>query len=81
MEVIMQFMVGQRVKVFWLDECGASKPDGVVTKVRPSFIEVTFNEEPGGGFDLVQKFTLRKNGEFIAAGWHWVSGVPGLRVI
>jgi hypothetical protein len=75
-----RYEIGQRVIVFWLTG-SASTPEGEITKVRRSFVEVTFDREPGGGFDKVQKFTIRKNGEFVASGWHWVSGVPGLRAI
>lgn len=74
-----QYKIGQMVRVFWLDDCDASRPHGKVTKVRKSFVEVTFDREPFCGLDRIQKFTLRKNGEFIAAGWHWALGVPGLR--
>lgn len=77
----MKFQEGQKVKVFWLCGCNASTPEGEVTKVRKSFVVVKFACRPRGGFDEEQKFTLRKNGEYIAAGWHWVSGVPGLRAI
>ena len=75
----MQFKVWQKVKVFWLCGIECLQPEGVVVKVRSSFVTVEFDREPGGGFDRVQKFTLRKSGEFVAAGWHWASGVPGLR--
>ena len=77
----MKYEEGQRVRVLWLDDPSRRAPIGAVKKVSPHVVTVEFDEAPRNGLDKVQKFTLRKTGEFIAADWHWVYGVPGLRAI
>jgi len=66
------FNEGERAQVHWEEGCPVVSPQCTVTKVRKLFVVVEFDSEPGAGLDKVQKFTLRKNGKWIAAeciGW------------
>lgn len=71
------FEAYDRVKVKW----DVDIPDalgGLVTNANRAFVTVRFDGPQLGGINRVQKFTYRKDGRCIAAGWHWGVGIPVL---
>lgn len=77
----MELKKGVRVEVGW--DCGCTAPvaTGVIEKAGKKSVTVHFDNEPGSGMSRVQRFTLRQSGKYIAAGWHYVYGMPYLRAI
>ena len=76
-----RFFGGQRVQLKWLDGRKLPEPTGVILRATATTAIAAFNEHPGCGLDATQKFTKRKCGEFIAAGWHWELGIPSIKEI
>ncbi len=51
---------------------------GIALIITRRWIDVEL-EDPHGGLRTIQRFTLRKDGRWIAARWNWCMGIPTLR--
>ena len=67
---------GDKVRIEW-DVPMGKEFVGEVVKVAVRFVDVRF-DIGAAGIKSLQRFTRRKDGRYIAAGWHWVVGIPVL---
>lgn len=71
-----RFSVGDRAQIVW--DLNIEARDCMVLKVDRLGVDVEVIGSPLGGVKPLQRFTRRKDGRFIAAGWHYACGLPEL---
>jgi hypothetical protein len=72
-----RFSVGDRARIVW--DLNIEERLCTVLKVDRLGVDVEVIGAPVGGVKPLQRFTQRKDGRLIAAGWHWACGLPELK--
>ena len=70
------FRPHDRVVVEW--DCPIQPSHGIVLTITRRWVDVEL-EDPQASLKGIQRFTLRKDGSWIAARYNWVWGIPRLR--
>lgn len=72
-----RFEVGQGARIVW--DVDIEERRCTVLQVDRLGVEVEVIGEPLGGVQKRQRFTVRKDGRYIAARWHWACCLPELK--